>query len=447
MHTQYRMSNFCIYRQFNTNDLILYDSLNGIDGINIVKEGTRLLPYLEKGKSYEFTDNEDFKWLIKNRYLIDCTINEKAIRDARKAHFLENTCLYLTIYVTKKCNFKCIYCANNYESEALLSNTQKDIISFIQKNIHRFSGIYISWFGGEPLLEVQCIEKMSRQIIEICKKNKKPLYADLTTNGYMLKYDIALRLSKCKVREICITLDGNKSVHDKMRKLTNGAGTYEDILKNLLEIKNGLIKLPIKIVIRMNMTRSGALQFQKFYNELDEKIGDDDRFRIYLKLVRNWGGEGIKTISTELLSDKNMSFLYNQYVACTNRLKLEGGFNQLEFGGMSCSAMKRNYIVVHTNGMVSKCERVDEKNIVGRIMDHGVLKLQSGFEEWNGIAYKVNEECDECPLSTLCFGGTCPRNMVLERKCEYKEKMGVVYDLLQFYAMLKEGEEWDEKNI
>lgn len=95
MHNTYKVSMFCIYRKYRDKDILLYNSLKGINSVRIVKDGIHLMKYLDKNQEYEWHNNVEFMWLVNNGYLIKSNIDEKAIRETRKAQYLENNRLYL----------------------------------------------------------------------------------------------------------------------------------------------------------------------------------------------------------------------------------------------------------------------------------------------------------------------------------------------------------------
>lgn len=68
--------------------------------------------------------------------------------------------------------------------------TANDIIKYInnevKNNRSKYDKIQLSWFGGEPLLNLKIIEYISSSVIEIARKNKIEYSADMTTNGYLL---------------------------------------------------------------------------------------------------------------------------------------------------------------------------------------------------------------------------------------------------------------------
>ena len=66
---------------------------------------------------------------------------------------------------------------------------QDNIIEFVKKNIYRYKDMRVEWFGGEPLLCMDIIEKLSASFIEICRKAHKGYSAGITTNGYLLSFE------------------------------------------------------------------------------------------------------------------------------------------------------------------------------------------------------------------------------------------------------------------
>lgn len=432
MTDKYNVSMFCLYKEVGSDLLVLYNSLKGTGDIKVISKSKHILELLDKDREYFYEDDMDFKWLVDNGYMVKCDVDEKAIRDAMKAHWLEDNYLYLTIHLTQNCNFRCVYCANDFNNEAISQNTQEEIVRFIKKNIHKYAGICISWFGGEPLLEIDIIESMSEKIMSVCKKMRKCYYADITTNGFLLNQQVVEKLSKSCVREICVTLDGTKHNHDKIRRLADGKGTYEKIFSNLISIKNSQIS--VNVVIRINLTKENIDDFAKYYEEYNAVFGGDKRFTIYVKVVRDWGGQSIEEIRDSLITDIDLLKVYEDYAGCEKEMQLSGIFEQLEFGGMNCFAMKRNFISIYTDGSIGKCERKEKCNILGNIK--GIELNSLLLDEWNGIAYRVSNECDNCEISALCFGGTCPRDKLLNKNNGCNESISYTYGLLELYAIL-----------
>ena len=65
--------------------------------------------------------------------------------------------LLLTILPTEQCNFRCVYCPEEFSRGKMSEEVQKAIIRYVRQNINAYTGLRVSWFGGEPLLAMDVI--------------------------------------------------------------------------------------------------------------------------------------------------------------------------------------------------------------------------------------------------------------------------------------------------
>ena len=79
-----------------------------------------------------------------------------------------------------------------------------------------------------------------QELIELCEEKEITYSAGIITNGYLLTKENAERLKECQVGRVQITLDGPKEIHDVRRPLVNGNGTYDIIMKNIMDVKEVL---------------------------------------------------------------------------------------------------------------------------------------------------------------------------------------------------------------
>lgn len=89
--------------------------------------------------------------------------------------------------------------------------------------------------GGEPLLAVDTIDKLSTEFQSICKENHIQYFAGIITNGSLLTREIVKRLNELDVNFYQITVDGSKATHNQRRPLKGGGETYDLILKKIEE--------------------------------------------------------------------------------------------------------------------------------------------------------------------------------------------------------------------
>lgn len=156
----------------------------------------------------------------------------------------------ITFQVTDNCNLCCSYCYQINKGKRKMSfETAKKAIDLLLSGDKGFSdyvspenspAIIIDFIGGEPLLEIELIDK----IIDYFKKQTRELMHPWATmfrfsmcsNG-VLYFDPKVQeffKKHGKLVSFNITLDGNKELHDSCRVFPNGQGSY-DLARSAIE--------------------------------------------------------------------------------------------------------------------------------------------------------------------------------------------------------------------
>ena len=114
------------------------------------------------------------------------------------------------------------------------------------------------------------------------------------------------------MRSYQITIEGLKETHDKQRCLVNGNGTFDRIIKNLIDIKNNTKTNILDITLRVNVSKSILQNIYTVIDYFNEALLVDKRFNLFLKLVGDYGGDRVKNISEQLcnLSDLEDAISY-----------------------------------------------------------------------------------------------------------------------------------------
>lgn len=158
-------------------------------------------------------------------------------------YYLNKKLRFLILQVTQKCNFHCRYChfsdcESGYHtnvSESMNWDTAKKAIDFFAERTRDSQDISVVFYGGEPLIEKELLYRC----IEYCNlvfTGKKLAYF-LTTNAGLMDASFAKFLIDNNA-SVCVSLDGPREIHDRNRKFaSNGRGTYDNVLKNIFDIK------------------------------------------------------------------------------------------------------------------------------------------------------------------------------------------------------------------
>lgn len=192
--------------------------------------------------------------------------------------------LTLTIAPTMACNFCCPYCYEKGREYITMSEAVQDqLTSQLKEKYQHIHELTVSWYGGEPLLAIETIEKLTKKIKSVlplgCKYN-----ADMVTNGYKLTRRVAEKLKDMDIHYIQVTLDGSKQAHDSRRILHNHQPTFEYILDNIRECADIL-----NISIRINVDKTNINEATEIFDWL-ERYGLKGRVGYYLAPVDDING-------------------------------------------------------------------------------------------------------------------------------------------------------------
>jgi radical SAM protein with 4Fe4S-binding SPASM domain len=162
---------------------------------------------------------------------VPASLDELAIlRDSLEAS-RKSTELTFTIGMTMACNFACPYCFEEHRPEHMSAETAAAVRAFVAKRTDeaRATSVYVNWFGGEPLLNVEVLVALAEGIQEDARARGATFDSLVITNGALLTRDAAERLAAAGVRRVQVTLDGPPAVHDgAMAMYTAKLTTYTE---------------------------------------------------------------------------------------------------------------------------------------------------------------------------------------------------------------------------
>lgn len=214
------------------------------------------------------------------RQLSDFIVKDDKEDDQRLQYLInsmvyQSTRLNITLMMTMKCNFRCVYCFESWipgeERYEELDETEViDWIIWIVKKYH-IRQVDLCFHGGEPLLEITKIQKIGDQLKSFFMLNGIFYLFTVVTNGYLLNEKNALCLANVGVKIAQITIDGIEEIHDQRRPLANGKGTFKTILNNIE--KNDCLQIYISIIYD-SKNANNVKQLIDFFSErnLQEKI-------------------------------------------------------------------------------------------------------------------------------------------------------------------------------
>ena len=140
--------------------------------------------------------------------------------------------------LTRACNLACDYCFTNGCTQGSMPwPVAQKAIDFLFEGAQKCKGkdreVEVSFWGGEPLLKWELLQKMVAYATDISKTTSIPVKFGGTTNGTLLtpeKFDF---LDKARLKFL-VSFDGTPETHNLHRKFRiSGEGSHAVIKKNL----------------------------------------------------------------------------------------------------------------------------------------------------------------------------------------------------------------------
>lgn len=139
------------------------------------------------------------------------------------------------VYLTMRCNVACHYCFQTHVHDAMSQETAQKTIEFLFNRL--ISGIeqrlFLTFFGGEPFLEVERMEEM----VDYCRARErqpgthKRVFFSATTNGTLATPDVERVIRKAGM-SLLVSLDGGPHAN-AARAYPSGRASYEAVARNL----------------------------------------------------------------------------------------------------------------------------------------------------------------------------------------------------------------------
>lgn len=312
---------------------------------------------------------------------------------------ISNRFLELIILPTEQCNFRCVYCYEDFMLGKMKRNTIDAIKTLLSLRASSLDMIKLSWFGGEPLAAKDIIYEICEHALNLCQENKNLYFSsEMTTNGYLLKLDILTKLISLGVKTYQISLDGTEQEHNKTRLRLDGKGTFEKIWENLLSAHD--TKHDFKIILRLHVTPENIDNMILLVNQIKETFGYDQRFSVFFKAIENLGGPNKNTFKTIHNKDKQeiIAMLYKHLGEKISAKRLD------DHGPHVCYAAQTNSFLIRADGKIGKCTVAfsDDRNIIGQINDDGTLSLsKEKIALWTRGIKNQNLNELSCPMYNM----------------------------------------------
>jgi uncharacterized protein len=382
-----------------------------------------------------------FPELTENGLVVPIVADEmERARLLHRSGFEADDHLQLIIMPTEQCNFRCLYCYEDFLIGRMRSDVRDGIVKFVEGEAPNLKTLSVGWFGGEPLSALDIIESLTERFQAICRLHGIDYRADMTTNAYLMTAERAERCFATGITQFQITLDGPKETHDRLRVLANGGPTFDRVVESLVRLRS--LPNEYHVRLRVNFVPETVPHLPKLVDFLGRNFAGDKRFSISFHPVAALGGPNDESIERcdEHSADLNEIALMG--LALEQGFGLDAWKESLKPFGSVCYAADPRSFVVGANGTVYKCTVAfkDPRNQVGKILPSGEMEVSDELVAlWTSSGEEKDAGCRACAFRPACQGNLCPLERLKlegEKVCPtFKRHPGKLLPLLAAEAM------------
>lgn len=309
--------------------------------------------------------------------------------------------MHLTLAPTMECNFRCFYCFESEKPKGKMSSEVMDAIVKYISSLPELKKIYLTWFGGEPLLAVPQMELFYEKLRAVYDKD---IDSNIITTGFHLTKDIIPVLQKLQISSVQITLDGNKERHNKIKHTSECEDVFSKVLKNIDDLTRKVP--PMEVIFRINITKENAQEYIPLYHYLYDRFGGKN-ISVAPGFVADRTNTGKKNyffkreeITRFILDLWNSHHIYTPWLRYPKAICSE------------CAIRDQRAISFDSEGYVYKCwEMIGmRKHAIGKINGSGEITNINRVllnRQLYGADPIDDHKCQECAYLPICDGG-CP---------------------------------------
>lgn len=315
--------------------------------------------------------------------------------------------------VSVLCNLRCGYCYNSHLwSKAKEEKKLKMNVFLLESFIYQLSELDESrfsfvWHGGEPLIAgISFYEAVVRFQARYLKN--KQCQNSVQTNGTMIDQEWTVFFKKNGFR-VGVSLDGPKQIHDRFRKLPDGNGSFERVMRGIEILKVNGFDPGIVSVVTKDATEKAEGIWNFFVNS---GLGRLNLSACAERVNGKMTNFSVSPIDYAVFMTRIFDLWMRKDDPEIKIQPLESFFQGLIGGRPTiCHCAKEciAYLALDYNGDLYLCgrfigiERFRIGNITGK-----TLKSLLSSRKWRRLSEEIEspkEECLSCKWSNVCNGG------------------------------------------
>lgn len=411
----------------------IYNTLRGSEAI-LTDDGMEGIKQIPKGSSKLADFYPDILRLLECGILVSPMTDERNLVKYFFNHTrYDQTLLMVTILPTYDCNLACTYCYEEKSSDiSKMSHTTANKVLNFLKSIFiankQIKKLIIYYFGGEPLLNLDIIKFVTKEIQIFARKRGIIPDFRIVTNGTLLSKTVVHELIRLQVNTVQITIDGTEEVHNIRRpfKKKNG-NSFKTIVKNLKVLCE--MSTNFSILIRVNVDKHNLKNVPRLFDFFHKKGLRHQKIMVDM----------VPTMRPQVNVEHCQKYLFSgsedidKYISLYYYALKCGLFVVNRFSRGLCEAQCKQSVLIDPFGNLYKCGGlVGKKEFKIGDLEHGIDEDKHAdflcIDPWNN--------CLDCKYVPICAGG-CHHKAFVDlnnyrlKRCEKDFYDRAIIDLLK----------------
>ena len=362
---------------------------------------------------------------------------------------------HAVILPTSACNARCFYCfEQGLEWRHMDEKTLEALIEYLLHHLSEDRKIHLSWFGGEPLMAADHIDR----ICERLDQEQVKYTSDMITNGSLLNEEMIHRAEeRWHCHDIQITLDGCREEYERRKQyITAVKDPFQTVIRNMHTLVSSGTDVVMKV--RLNLDADNIADLYHCVDYLSETftVQEKEKMEVYVhELFGQICGDGscgnlapsslssavdpigpgnasaIEEPSIELLTqvehlnDYIRRVFKKESVKETEVSEKQPGFIRplpeiFRFKTTFCMADRaQNNVVIDSLGRLYTCEGMPQTLCYGTVFD-GITRPQV----WTAASdeMQMDPRCMQCVYLPLCTNFMLCPNRFPDGLCRWQQE-------------------------
>lgn len=340
----------------------------------------------------------------------------------------DDTPMVLTLTTTMDCNLGCYYCYEQRSTHQLTYAELPAILDLVKTRLARSQKqtLHVDWYGGEPLMNLDFLEKASGELQELCGHLNVTYTASIISNGTCWPDDVGAFIARHCITQVQISFDGLAENHTRRRHFRKGYSAPDDVtsFQRAVHVVERLLD-HVRVDVRLNIDRGNLADVLPFIQWARTCGWFARAFPAVIQPARlasySHSSEFMRDVELSVEEFNKIQAAIRETVGTFARLEEPEAPDGFPYPRTSvCAALAHDSVVIGADGLHYRCGlQVGESHrAVGTIKRSEKKSLpmftplsspqEIDREWWQNFDPTTLPNCQRCSFLPICWGG-CPK--------------------------------------